>query len=162
MHPLLARACVVLAGTRPGGRLLDPMCGTGGTLIEAGLIGASVLGIDADRRMVAGTRENLGDAVGDWQGAVVCGDAARLPLAADSVDGFVVDVPYGRQSAIAATDAVSLVASSLAELRRVAPRGVIVGDRSWAETARRAGWSVTAVARRRVHGSLVRHLHLLE
>ena len=161
MDPLLARACVILAGARPGRRLLDPMCGTGGTLIEAGLIGASVLGVDADRRMVTGTRENLTDAVDDWQGELVCGDAARLPLAADSVDGFVVDVPYGRQSAIAATDATSLVASALTELRRVAPRGVLIADRSWAEAARDAGWSVSVVARRRVHGSLVRYLHLL-
>jgi tRNA (guanine10-N2)-dimethyltransferase len=37
----------------------------------------------------------------------------------------------------------------------------VVADRSWAALAREAGWTVETVIERRVHGSLVRYLHLL-
>ncbi|PSP26037.1 TIGR01177 family methyltransferase [Halobacteriales archaeon QH_10_67_22] len=65
MDPLLARALVNIAGARPGHRVLDPMCGTGGTLVEAGLVGARVVGADAQAKMVDGARENLADALGE-------------------------------------------------------------------------------------------------
>ncbi|MFB6205099.1 MAG: TIGR01177 family methyltransferase [Haloglomus sp.] len=59
MDPLLARALANIAGARPGRTLLDPMCGTGGLLLEAALVGADVVGVDAQRKMARGTRENL-------------------------------------------------------------------------------------------------------
>ena len=59
MDPLLARAVANLAGARPGATILDPMCGTGGVLVEAGLVGADVLGVDAQAKMARGARENL-------------------------------------------------------------------------------------------------------
>jgi tRNA (guanine10-N2)-dimethyltransferase len=59
MDPLLARALVNVVGARPGVRLCDPMCGTGGVLVEAGLVGADVAGIDAQAKMVRGARHNL-------------------------------------------------------------------------------------------------------
>ena len=182
MDPLLARALVNLAGSRPGATVLDPMCGTGGVLIEAGLVGASVLGADAQRKMARGAAENLahylggderpaGDttnagrttvgerATGDW--ATLQGDATHLPLADDSVDAVVFDAPYGRQSKIANLDLDDLVAGALAEARRVADRAVVVGDRSWAEEARDVGWTVEDEFDRRVHRSLVRHIVVL-
>jgi tRNA (guanine10-N2)-dimethyltransferase len=59
MDPLLARALANVAGARPGATLLDPMCGTGGILVEAGLVGARVVGVDAQAKMVRGSHENL-------------------------------------------------------------------------------------------------------
>ncbi len=160
MDPMLARTCVSLSGVSAGHCLLDPMCGTGGTLIEGGLIGAHVVGLDVQAQMVAGARQNLA-AAGEWTGLVLQGDARQLPFAAESFDGFVVDVPYGRQSAIAARDREDLVTGVLAELARVAPRGVLVGDQDWRAHAEAAGWTITAVVRRRIHSSLVRYLHVL-
>ena len=172
MAPLDARALVNLTGVGPGDRLLDPMCGTGGTLIEAGLIGAHPVGIDAQWKMVHGARENC-RAYLDTEPAILRGDATRLPLAVDgegpeaprtdgnAVDAVVFDAPYGRQSKIARHSLVDLVGGALTEARRVAPRAVVVGDRSWSEAARAAGWTVETTFERRVHGSLVRHVHLL-
>lgn len=160
MAPLDARALANLAGAAPGRTLLDPMCGTGGTLIEAGLIGARAVGIDAQRKMVRGTRENLRTYLGGDFG-VLRGDATRLPLADDAVDGVVFDAPYGRQSKVARHDLTDLVGGALAEARRVAPRAVVVGDRSWGEAAREAGWTVETTFERRVHRSLTRYVHLL-
>jgi tRNA (guanine10-N2)-dimethyltransferase len=161
MDPMLARAVVDIAGAREGATVLDPMCGTGGLLAEAGLVGARVVGTDAQRKMVRGTRRNLEAALDGWW-SVARADATRLPLADDAADAAVFDVPYERQSAVAGDSLSALVAGALAETRRVADRAVVVGDRDWSDAARDAGWSVEAVVRRRVHGSLVRHVHALE
>ena len=160
MAPLDARALVNLAGAEPGATILDPMCGTGGTLIEAGLVGARPVGIDAQRKMVRGARENC-RAYLDAEFHALRGDATALPLVDDAVDGVVFDAPYGRQSKVARHTLADLVSGALAEAARVAPRAVVVADRSWVEAAERAGWIVERTFERRVHRSLTRHVHLL-
>jgi tRNA (guanine10-N2)-dimethyltransferase len=169
MAPELARVMANLAGAGPGTTLLDPMCGTGGGLLESGLLGADVLGVDAQWKMVRGARENLAHylagegplgAPGDW--AVARGDATRLPLPDGGVDAAVFDVPYERQSTVAGgRSAADLTAAALAEARRVAGRAVVVADRSLADPAADAGWSVEDVFERPVHRSLTRHVHVL-
>lgn len=172
MDPLLARAVANLAGARPGATILDPMCGTGGGLVEAGLVGADVIGTDAQAKMVRGARENLahflesdepsptGVSRGSWH--VARGDGTRLALADDAVDGVVFDAPYGRQSKIETHRLEDLVSGALAEARRVAPRAVVVADRPWAAEARAAGWEIDASFERRVHRSLTRYVLVLE
>jgi tRNA (guanine10-N2)-dimethyltransferase len=160
MAPLDARAFANLAGAEPGATILDPMCGTGGTLIEAGLVGARVVGVDAQRKMVRGARENCRTYLdGDYH--LLRGDATGLPFDDDAADGVVFDAPYGRQSKIARHSLSDLVGGALAEASRVAPRAVVVADRSWAESAADAGWTVEDAFERRVHRSLTRHVHLL-
>ncbi|AFZ72992.1 RNA methyltransferase [Natronobacterium gregoryi] len=171
MDPLLARAIANVAGARPKATILDPMCGTGGVLVEAGLVGADVIGTDAQWKMTNGACENLehflevdapspaGVERGSW--AVGRGDATRLPLADDAVDGVVFDAPYGRQSKIDSHRLEDLVAGALSEARRVASRAVVVADRSWASEAREAGWELEASFERRVHRSLTRYVLVL-
>lgn len=104
MSPTDARAYANLAGAAPGRTLLDPMCGTGGLPLEAGIVGSDVIACDAQTKMVRGTRENLreylntalDDSGPDWH--VARGDATALPLRDDAVDGVAFDAPYGRQS----------------------------------------------------------------
>jgi len=159
MDPLEARAIVNIAGARPDRRIVDPMCGTGGILIEAGLVGADVLGTDAQSKMVRGTRENLAAYLDDF--AVARADGTALPVRDDAADAVVFDAPYGRQSKIEGElDAV--VSGALAQARRIAPRAVLVADRPWEDAARDAGWTVESRFERRVHRSLVRHVHVLE
>ncbi len=170
MAPMDARAYANLAGAGPDARIVDPMCGTGGVLIEAGLVGSDVVGNDAQRKMVRGARENLahylsGDAdraAHAADHAVVRGDATALGLRDDVADGVVFDAPYGRQSKIETHRLEDLVAGALREAARIAPRGVLVADRSWREAAVDAGWTVTDTFERRVHRSLVRYVHVLE
>ncbi|MGQ3412904.1 methyltransferase domain-containing protein [Natrinema sp. LN54] len=172
MDPLLARAVANVAGARPGATILDPMCGTGGVLVEAGLVGADVVGTDAQAKMAAGAQENLGHFLatdepsptgvsrGSWH--VGRGDATQLPLADDAVDGVVFDAPYGRQSKIETHRLEDLVSGALAEARRVAPRAVVIADRSWRSEARAAGWELESAFERRVHRSLTRYVMVLE
>jgi tRNA (guanine10-N2)-dimethyltransferase len=160
MDPLLARAVVNLALVDPGDLVLDPMCGTGGLLLEAGLLGARPIGLDAQSKMVAGTRENLAAALDDGS-FLARGDATALPLSDGAVDAVVVDTPYGRQSKIATHDLEDLVRGALAEARRVASRAVVVADRTYDPLARDAGWTLQDRHERRVHRSLTRHVHVL-
>jgi len=172
MDPLLARALVNLARVDPGApgspgdRLLDPMCGTGGVLIEAGLVGAIPVGTDAQPKMVRGTHKNLDHFLGaDEPGFHVArADATRHPLRADSVAGVVFDAPYGRQSKIETHRLEDLVEGALSEARRVttdAGRAVVVADRDWRDVAEAAGWAVEDRFVRRVHRSLDRHVLVL-
>jgi tRNA (guanine10-N2)-dimethyltransferase len=168
MDPLLARALANVAGAGPGRTLVDPMCGTGGVLIEAGLLGARAIGVDAQAKMARGAAANCREYLdgpgalgptGPW--ATLRGDATALPLPDDAVDAVVFDAPYGRQSKVVG-DLADLVEGALAEARRIAPRAVMVADRPWPTPAREAGWGIDASFERRVHRSLTRHVLVLE
>jgi tRNA (guanine10-N2)-dimethyltransferase len=160
MDPLDARWAVNVAGAGPRTRIVDPMCGTGGFLIEAGLVGSDVIGVDAQWKMTRGARENLRAYLDDGYD-VLRGDATALPLRDDCADGVVVDVPYGRQSKVATHSLSDLVTGALSEAARIAPRAVVVADRLWTDVAADAGWTVEERFERRVHGSLTRHVHVL-
>jgi len=161
MAPMDARAFVNLAGGGPDTTVLDPMCGTGGVLLEAGLLGARPIGVDAQAKMVRGARTNLEAYVADRDAAVIRGDATDLPLRDGSIDAVVFDAPYGRQSKIARHGLAELVSGALTEARRVAPRAVMIADRSWVDEAEAAGWTLADRFVRRVHRSLDRHVHVL-
>ncbi|MFA9516751.1 methyltransferase domain-containing protein [Halopenitus sp. H-Gu1] len=160
MDPIDARAYVNLAGAGPGRILLDPMCGTGGLPIEAGLVGARVIAADAQPKMVEGTRRNLQTYLsGEWD--VLRADATALPLSDGGVDCVAFDAPYGRQSKIERHELSDLIAGALSAAGRVSDRAVMVADRDWRGTAIDAGWRVDALFERRVHRSLTRYVHVL-
>ena len=95
LEPRLARSAVNIAAGTKHGVVVDPMCGTGGILIESALSGRETLGIDFDPIMVDGCQKNI-----DWakvDAKVVRGDATRFELP-DNVAAVVVDPPYGRNS----------------------------------------------------------------
>ncbi|MDY6765772.1 MAG: methyltransferase domain-containing protein [Candidatus Nanohaloarchaea archaeon] len=97
LHPRLARTLVNLARVPRDGTVLDPFCGTGGILIEAGLLGCDVYGSDVQEDMVAGARENL-EAYGvaaDIQEAAFSDVDAVFDQEFDAV---VTDLPYGKAS----------------------------------------------------------------
>lgn len=160
MRPQLARTLVNLSGVPAGGRLLDPMCGAGATLIEAALVGAVPVGVDLQRHMAEGSRENL--AAFAPSGApihLLQGSAAALPVR--QADAAVFDAPYGRQSPIGHGSAPSLVSATLEELEGVVGRCVAVFDQPLEPLAADTGWTVADRFERRVHGSLTRHVAVL-
>ncbi|MDY6778140.1 MAG: THUMP domain-containing protein, partial [Candidatus Nanohaloarchaea archaeon] len=97
LHPKLARTLVNLAGVKAGDAVLDPFCGTGGILIEAGLIGCAVYGSDVSEEMVEGCRENLA-------AHTIEGEVRQAPIEGvegvfdRDFDAVVTDLPYGRAS----------------------------------------------------------------
>lgn len=165
MAPLDARALVNIAGAEPDATVVDPMCGTGGLLLEAALVGSNVIGVDAQWKMARGTETNLAALEAEWEfdgeTSSIRGDATALPLTDGCADAVVFDAPYGRQSKIARHELAELIEGALQEAARIAPQAVMVADQSWEEPARAAGWRVDRRFERRVHGSLVRHVHVL-
>ena len=59
LHPKVARALVNLSEIKEGEILLDPFCGTGGFLIEAGLMNIKSIGYDINKIMIKGCKDNL-------------------------------------------------------------------------------------------------------
>jgi tRNA (guanine10-N2)-dimethyltransferase len=108
IHPKYARAMVNLAGVPRGGRVLDPMCGTGGILIEAALMGYQTLGSDIDPRMVSGSAENLSSL--RLEADLSTTDVDDLPKVLGSpVDAIVTDPPYGRSTSTFGDDPQAVV-----------------------------------------------------
>ncbi|MDL2271098.1 TIGR01177 family methyltransferase [Methanobrevibacter sp. OttesenSCG-928-I08] len=93
MSPKLARCMVNLSRINSGDLLLDPFCGTGGILIEAGLIGAKLVGSDVNWKMKNGTAINLDHCdITDYKTFHV--DIRELKMY-EKVDAVVTDPPYG-------------------------------------------------------------------
>ncbi len=98
LDPMLARVLVNLSEVSAGEKLLDPFCGTGGILIEAGLCGIDVHGLDIQEEMVEGTKENLED-FGILRHDVRKGRVENAVEIFDKdFDAIVTDVPYGKAS----------------------------------------------------------------
>lgn len=93
MNPKLARCMVNLSRIKEGQLLLDPFCGTGGILIEAGLIGCKVVGSDIYWKMKNGTSINL-DYYGITDYRTFNLDVRELKMY-EKVDSVVTDPPYG-------------------------------------------------------------------
>lgn len=96
MLPKLARALVNLSRVKKNETLLDPFCGTGGIMIEAGLIGVKSLGTDLNEEMIALAEKNLKE-YHFKNYKLSKGDATKkLP----ECDAIVTDPPYGKSSSL--------------------------------------------------------------
>ncbi len=126
LHPRLARCLVNLSRVKEGNLIMDPFCGTGGILLEAGLMGMVVMGADIEQRMVDGTIANLNH----WdiqRHLIFCSDIKNLKEnfeketienntgkhipASDitSIDAIVTEPPYGRATNLRGESMESLI-----------------------------------------------------
>gem|GEM_PF-1515848 len=158
MNAREARLLVNLSGVLPGERFLDPFCGTGALLIEAGLVGARPFGVDKDPEMVAGALRNL--AAFGVSGAVDEGDARRI---SGEFDAIATDVPYGRSSKVFAPALRELYRDSFVSMYSALKPGrfaVVVADRDLSALLARAGFFVEHVSKWYVHSKMTRRVHL--
>lgn len=109
MNSILARTMCNLAGIRPGNTVLDPFCGGGGILCEAAYIGALVVGIDKNWKLLEGARVNLSAIKSKY--SLIQADALHLPV--QTVDHIVTDPPYGRSSSTRGAESRELFDSLL-------------------------------------------------
>jgi tRNA (guanine10-N2)-dimethyltransferase len=157
MMPRIARSIVNLSLVSEGERFLDPFCGTGGVLIEAGMVGAFPTGGDMDVFMVRGTRRNIPCS------GLFLADAGNLPVKDHSIDAVATDLPYGQSSSIMAEGLDSLYTQSLEEIRRVLKpgrRAVIVTHRDIRAVATPI-MDLCEFHEQRVHKSLTRRIMVL-
>lgn len=97
LHPKLARALVNLSSVKKGETLLDPFCGTGGILLEAGLIGAKIVGSDIENKMIEGCKKTL-DFYNIKNYTLHCSDIGDINQFVTKVDAIVTDLPYGKST----------------------------------------------------------------
>jgi tRNA (guanine10-N2)-dimethyltransferase len=164
MPAKLARCMVNLAQPKVGDLILDPFCGTASMLIEAGLIGCRVVGMDVQRRMVRGSLRNL-CYYGVSREGIVKADARYPPIR--EVDRIVTDPPYGRAASTLGReigeivkDFLSTARSYIPKRRRIciaSPESVKIG-----KMAEELGYKLVESHPVYVHRSLTREVAVLE
>lgn len=97
LHPKIARALVNLSQVKKQQTLLDPFCGTGGILLEAGLLGAHTVGSDIEQKMIDGSQKNL-EYYHLKNYRLYCADIGDIARYVPSVDAIATDFPYARST----------------------------------------------------------------
>ena len=111
MSPKLALCMVNLARVHENDVVLDPFCGTGGILIEAGCLNTKLIASDLERHMVEGTKLNL-EAEGFKDFKVYWEDVRKLELN-EKVDAVAMDPPYGISTTLGGIDTKKLYHEAL-------------------------------------------------
>lgn len=160
LMPRISRAVVNLTQIRAG-RILDPFAGTGGTLVEAGLISKDIraVGCDIQEKMARGMRKNM-----QFYGIsydVIRQDSLRMGIQDDAVDAVVTDFPYGQSTPVAAASPADFYRVALAEMLRVLKpgrRAVVVSKEPIEKLLTDVGFNIVETHRQRIHRSLTRHI----
>jgi tRNA (guanine10-N2)-dimethyltransferase len=98
LDPVLARALINLSCVNPGEKVLDPFCGTGGILIEAGLCGSKVRGLDIKEEMCKGCITNL-EEYGIINHGIRQGKISEIDeIFEEESKKIITDLPYGKSS----------------------------------------------------------------
>jgi tRNA (guanine10-N2)-dimethyltransferase len=172
--PKIARVLVNLSGVNATTKelFLDPFCGTGGILLEAGTVGARIIGADVQEKMVRGAQENL--KFFGLRGDFIVSDASEIPLRANSVNAIATDMPYGRASFVPGSSSPKsrsafierLHQDATAEIYRVLKHGrkaVIVSNSPlFHSRSHEHGFRLIEQHTYRVHKSLTRYITVFE
>ncbi|MBN2518080.1 MAG: RsmD family RNA methyltransferase [Candidatus Altiarchaeota archaeon] len=165
LKPKLARLFVNLARVKEGDSILDPFCGSGSILLEAGLMGMRAYGLDMDLEKVWGCKENL-----RFFGAnaeVKEGDATKIEKTFDErFDAIVTDPPYARASKVYGGDLTRLYMDFLSSGKKAVKKGgfivfAIPADVDIGAEIRKIGFSSMSKYEIYVHRSLSRMLYVL-
>jgi tRNA (guanine10-N2)-dimethyltransferase len=160
LMPRIARTVVNMSHIRSGWAL-DPFAGTGGLLVEAGLISKDihVAGCDIQKKMVLGMRKNLRFYETNYN--VIRGDSLRLGIRDNAVDAIVTDFPYGQSTPIAVEAGADFYRGALAEMYRVLKpgrRAIVVSKEPIEKLLTDVGFTVIETHRQRIHRSLTRQI----
>lgn len=157
IHPKFARFAINLSRTHPGDTVLDPFCGTGGIIIEAGIMGRKIIGSDSSLAMVRGARLNL-----KYYGLsedVRCAAFSDLELD-QRVDAIVTDPPYGRSSELSGESVESmhrgLYKKAHELLKKDGILSIVVSDPEMLKFSANF-FSVMSIDAVRIHRSLTRY-----
>ncbi|MDH7506568.1 MAG: TRM11 family methyltransferase [Candidatus Thermoplasmatota archaeon] len=118
LHPKIAKTLVNLSEIRKNETLLDPFCGTGGILIEAGIIGARLIGSDIEKKMIDGCKKTL-DFYGIKNYKLFCCDIGEIKKHVDFVDAVVTDLPYGKSTTTKGEEIINLYERAFENISKV-------------------------------------------
>jgi tRNA (guanine10-N2)-dimethyltransferase len=97
LHPKLSRGLVNLSMIKKNEILLDPFCGTGGILIEAGILGYHIIGNDIEKNLVNGCNKNL-KYYNIKNYKLLNLDIGEINKHISEIDVVVTDFPYGKST----------------------------------------------------------------
>ena len=158
INPRFARMMVNLARVSSQKTFLDPFTGSGGMLLEAGLIGCPSFGIDLDPTMIHGAQANLNHfKIPNCE--LIVGDARSPPFKV--IDAIATDPPYGASSSTKGETVSDLVSDALMAASDIlAPGGYICiatpHTISLDQLGINVGLQLTSLFRQFVHRSLTR------
>lgn len=167
LQPREARTWVNLSGIRPGERLLDPFCGSGSILLEAGLMGSRIYGSDVDGRMLKGCKRNL-----ENFGLDSVLKKSNIDVADEKwdrkFDAIVTDPPYGSSSFYTGGDIIEVYQTLLQKIPELyrGDRKIVIGAPSTVNFKELLKISDTElkicdVFREKIHKSLERKVFVL-
>lgn len=116
MSPKLALCMVNLAHVKEGDVVLDPFCGTGGILIEAGDLNTTLIASDLEKCMYEGTKLNLAHE-GFENFKVYWEDVRKLQID-ETVDAVAMDPPYGISTTLGGEDTKKLYTEALVAIEK--------------------------------------------
>jgi len=157
--PKLAKALVNISGVKEEEILLDPMCGVGTILIEAGLMGIEFVGVEVFSNIIKGCAKNLSHY--NLPLNLVRGDVKKLPFKEESIDSIVTDFPYLKSSK-SYGKLEELYDRSLSEFERVLKpesRAVVISNRDVDEIVEEL-FVIEEKFYQRIHGSLTRRIYV--
>jgi tRNA (guanine10-N2)-dimethyltransferase len=118
LHPKLSRVIVNLSEIKKNEILLDPFCGTGGILIEAGILGFNIIGNDIDKKLVEGCKKNL-DFYNILRYKIYNLDIGKIIEMIDKVDVIVTDFPYGKSTTTKGEKIISLYKRAFSAINKL-------------------------------------------
>jgi len=152
LHPKYARALVNLSQAKK--EVLDPFCGTGGILIEAGLMGLRVFGIDIEKKMVEGCKKNL-DFYRIKDYSIKEGSAEDLDSYFQDIESTATDVPYGKSTKLRVK-----YEKAFEKIYETSGNACIVLNREY--NFEKIGFEVLDMEKLRMHRSLTRFIYVLK
>lgn len=160
MEPRIAKALVNLSTMREDDIMIDPFCGVGGILLEAGLMKGWPIGLDIDWRMCKGAIINL-RYYGVWRAEVLCCDALFPPIR--KCDVIVTDPPYGRGASTRGRSHSELLKGSLSNLINNMPKRIVVisNTRDVEKLFKELSLYIEYYYEHRIHKSLTRIIYVL-
>jgi len=165
LHPKIARSLVNISQVNEKSTVLDPFCGTGGILLEAGLMNIKVIGSDISEDMVSGTKKNLSEYHIDPIEMIHC-DIGEIPAVLSTpVDAVVTDFPYGKSTSLQGESLKELYTRSFMSIKQVLkPKGrAVIGSAvEQIDTYVNSGLNHVITYPLRVHRSLTRYFHVFE
>ena len=122
LHPRTARVLVNLSNVKKEGTLIDPFCGTGGILLEAGLIGVKVVGSDIEPKMIQGCKKTL-EHYGIRNYDLFCSDIGDVKKHISYADAIVTDFPYGKSTTTKGESMKDLYSRAFDEISKILKKG---------------------------------------
>ena len=164
LHPKLARALINLSAINKNQILLDPFCGTGGILLEAGLMGIKVIGSDIEDKMIEGCKKTL-DFYKIKNYKLYCSDIGDIRKHIRSVDAIVTDMPYGKSTTTKGEKMEELYKRAFQSMSKILKKGgksvVGISNKNFISLGEKC-FSVIKKYEFKVHRSLIRYFIIYE